>query len=61
MQGCYIFHGVVIFHGNGSRTTSEKMNGVILKNDFENGYGKIKWSFLQQTLRRKGFLMSAAL
>jgi hypothetical protein len=31
------------------------MNGVILKLDFEKAYDKIKWSFLQQMLRMKGF------
>jgi hypothetical protein len=28
---------------------------VILKIDFEKAYDKVKWSFLQQTLRMKGF------
>jgi hypothetical protein len=31
------------------------LNGVILKLDFEKAYDKVKWSFLQQTLRIKGF------
>ena len=31
------------------------MNGVILKIDFEKAYDKVNWSFLQQTLRMKGF------
>jgi len=31
------------------------MNGAILKLDFEKAYDKINWSFLQQTLRSKGF------
>ena len=31
------------------------MNGVILKLQFEKAYDKIKWSFLQQTLKMKGF------
>jgi hypothetical protein len=34
---------------------SKKLNGVILKLDFEKAYDKVKWSFLQQTLRMKGF------
>jgi hypothetical protein len=29
--------------------------GVIIKIDFEKAYNKVKWSFLQQTLRMKGF------
>jgi hypothetical protein len=31
------------------------MNGVILKLDFEKTHDKLNWSFLQQTLRMKGF------
>jgi hypothetical protein len=31
------------------------LNGVILKIDFEKAYDKVKWSFLQQTLRMEGF------
>ena len=33
----------------------KKLGGVILKLDFEKAYDKVKWSFLQQTLRMKGF------
>ena len=32
-----------------------KRDGVIFKIDFENAYNKVKWSFLQQTLRMKDF------
>ena len=31
------------------------MDGVIFKIDFEKAYDKVKWSFLQQVLRMKGF------
>jgi hypothetical protein len=31
------------------------MNCGILKLDFEKAYDKMKWKFLQQTLRMKGF------
>jgi hypothetical protein len=34
---------------------TKKLNGVILKLDFERAYDNVKWSFLQQTLRMKGF------
>ena len=33
----------------------KKLNGVILKIDFEKAYDKVKWYFLQQVLRMKGF------
>ena len=35
--------------------TEKKLNGVVLKIDFEKAYEKVKWPFLQQTLRIKGF------
>ena len=35
----------------------KKKNGVILKLDFEKAYDKVKWPFLQQVLRMKGFSM----
>ena len=31
------------------------MNGVILKLQFEKAYNKVKWFFLQQTPKMKGF------
>jgi hypothetical protein len=31
------------------------MNGVLLKIDFEKAYDKVRWNFLQQALRIKGF------
>jgi hypothetical protein len=33
----------------------KKQDGVIFKVDFKKAYDKVKWSFLQQTLRMKGF------
>jgi mannosylglycoprotein endo-beta-mannosidase len=33
----------------------KKQNGIIFKIDFEKAYDKVRWSFLQQTLRMKGF------
>jgi hypothetical protein len=37
------------------RQSMSFMNGVILKLNFEKAYNKVKWSFLEQTLRMKGF------
>ena len=34
---------------------TKKLNGVIFKIDFEKAYDKVKWPFLLQTLRMKGF------
>jgi hypothetical protein len=33
----------------------KKLDGVLLKIDFKKAYDKVKWPFLQQTLRMKGF------
>ncbi|WVZ50197.1 LOW QUALITY PROTEIN: hypothetical protein U9M48_001474 [Paspalum notatum var. saurae] len=33
----------------------KNLNGVIFKIDFEKAYDKVRWDFLQQTLRMKGF------
>jgi hypothetical protein len=55
MQGRNILDGVVTLHEIVHELHSKKLNGVILKLDFEKAYDKVKWSFLQQTLRMKGF------
>jgi hypothetical protein len=58
MQGRNILDGVLTLHETVHELHSKKLNGVILKLDFEKAYDKVKWSFLQQTLRMKVFLMS---
>lgn len=55
MQGRTILNGVVVLHEAVHELHTKKMNGIILKLDFEKAYDKFKWSFLQQTLRMKGF------
>jgi hypothetical protein len=55
MQGRNILDGVVILHKAVHKLHAKKLNGVILKLDFEKAYDKVEWSFLQQTLRMKGF------
>jgi hypothetical protein len=55
MQGRNILDGVATLHETVHELHSKKLNGVILKLDFEKAYDKVKWSFLQQTLRMKGF------
>jgi hypothetical protein len=47
--------GVVMLHKTIHELHRKKMNGVILKLDFENAYDKVNWEFLQQMLRMKGF------
>jgi hypothetical protein len=46
---------VAILHETVHELHSKKLNGVILKIDFEKAYDKVKWSFLQQTLGMKCF------
>jgi hypothetical protein len=55
MRGRNILEGVVILHEMIHELHRKKQNGVILKIDFEKAYDKIKWHFLFQTLRMKGF------
>src|SRR5436190_21890336 len=56
MQGRNILDGVVILHETVHEMHRKKLNGVVFKIDFEKAYDKVKWSFLQQTLRMKGSL-----
>jgi hypothetical protein len=54
MQGTNILDGVVILHEAMHELHKENLNGIILKLDFQNSYDKVKWFFLQQSLRLKG-------
>jgi hypothetical protein len=47
MQGRNILDGVVSLHETVHELHSKKLNGVILKLDFEKAYDKVKWFFLQ--------------
>ena len=47
MQGRNILDGVVILHETVHAMHRKKLNGLILKIDFEKAYDKVKWSFLQ--------------
>jgi len=55
MPGRNIMEGVVILHETIHELHTKKRSGVIFKIDFQKAYDKVKWSFLQQTLRMKGF------
>ena len=55
MPGRNIMEGVVILHETIHELPTKKSDGVIFKIDFEKAYDKVKWPFLQQTLRMKGF------
>ncbi|XP_073354001.1 uncharacterized protein [Aegilops tauschii subsp. strangulata] len=55
MPGRHILEGVVVLHETLHEIHSKKLDGVVFKVDFEKAYDKVKWSFLQQALRMKGF------
>jgi hypothetical protein len=55
MPGRYILEGVVVLHETIHELQRRKMDGVIFKIDFKKACNKVKWSFLQQTMRMKGF------
>jgi hypothetical protein len=50
-----IIEGVIVLHETIPEMHRKKQNGIIFKIDFEKVYDKISWSFIQQTLRMKGF------
>ena len=50
-----ILEGVVVIHEMLHEIHSKKLDGVVFKVDFEKLYDKVKWPFLQQALRMKGF------
>ena len=45
----------MVLHETLHELQHKKLDGVIFKIDFEKAYDKVKWSFLQQVLRMKGF------
>ena len=47
--------GAVILHETIHELHTKKQDGIIFKFDFEKANDKVKWSFVQQTLRMKGF------
>jgi hypothetical protein len=55
MKGRNILEGVVILHETIHELHRKNLSGVIFKIDFEKAYDKVRWSFLSQTLRMKGF------
>jgi hypothetical protein len=54
MRGRNILERVVILHET-IHELHKKQSGVIFKIDFEKAYDKVRWPFLMQTLRMKGF------
>ena len=55
LPGRNIMEEAVILHETIHELHSKRKDGVIFKIDFKKAYDKVNWSFLQQTLRMKGF------
>jgi hypothetical protein len=55
MPGRHILEGVVVLHETIHELHRKKMDGVLLKIDFEKAYDKVRWDFLQTALKMKGF------
>jgi hypothetical protein len=55
MPGRHILEGGVVLHEIIHELHNKKLDRVLLKIDFEKAYDKVKWDFLQQALRMKGF------
>jgi hypothetical protein len=54
MPGRHILEGVLVLHET-IPVHHRKLDGVLLKIDFEKAYDKVNWDFLQQAMRMKGF------
>ena len=55
IPGRNILEGVVVLQETIHELHRKKLDGVLFKIDLEKAYDKVKWSFLQQVLRMKGF------
>ena len=55
LRGRNILEGVVILHETVHELHRKNQSGIIFKIDFEKTYDKVRWDFLLQTLRMKGF------
>jgi hypothetical protein len=55
MPGRHFLEGVVVLHETIHELHRKKLDGVMLKLDFEMSYDKVKWNFLQQAMRMEGF------
>ena len=55
IKGRVIMDGVLILHEALNSIHVEKSNALIFKVDFEKTYDKIKWAFVLQRMRLKGF------
>jgi len=55
LPGRNIMEGAVILHETLHELHKKKQNVMVFKIDFEKAYNKVRWDFMQQVLRMKGF------
>lgn len=55
VKGRNILDGVVVLHEVLHELRVSKKKGLILKLDFEKAYDRVRWSFLEQVMRGRGF------
>jgi hypothetical protein len=55
IQGRNILEGVVILHEVVHELKRSGKSGVLFKIDFEKAYDKVRWSFVEEVMREKGF------
>jgi hypothetical protein len=55
IKGTYIVDGVVMLHEIIHELSQKKMQGVILKIDFEKAYDSVCWDFIEEVMERKSF------
>ena len=55
IKGRFIYDGAVMLHEVVHELKQKKLQGVLLKIDFEKAYDSISWKFVERVLQRKGF------
>lgn len=55
IKGKNILEGVLVLHEVIHELRSKKKKGLILKIDFEKAYDRVRWDFLEEVMRGKGF------
>jgi hypothetical protein len=55
MPDRHILEGVLVLHETIHTLHRMKLDGVLLKIDFEKAYDKSKWPFLQKNFTNEGF------
>jgi len=58
IKGWNILEGAVVLHEVIHELKSSKKKGLILKLDFEKAYDRVRWSFLEQVMIGKSFLVT---